>query len=131
MTYTDNLGTWDTAGEATVTNNWQILPGEIYGETLRFTYNLDWDEWTREIDLRAYIVGRFYYPVGDTIEVTPQFRLYPKQLKELREFSILSSFVEQGILIRSLGVKAVRLNSKFYFSNAPIINMSLKVDYLL
>jgi hypothetical protein len=131
MTYTDNLGFWDSIGEVTLTLDWQLFPSELFGELLRFTYILDWDEWTRELDLRAYILGRFYYPTGDTVNVSPSFRLQPKSQPELRTATLSDKLKESGTVIRSLGVKAVRTNRRFYYSNAPIINMKLKAEYLL
>lgn len=132
MTYTDNLGFWESIGEVTLTTSWLLLPEEIIdGEQFRFTYNLDWDEWARELDLRAYIIARFYYVTGDNVNVTPVFKLFPKQEPELRIYVISEKLKESGAIVRSLGVKGIRLNRRFYYSNAPIINMKLKVEYLL
>jgi hypothetical protein len=132
MRISDSLGNWESVGEVTVSTNWQLFPEEILnGENFRFTYILDWDEWARELDLRAYIIARFYYATGNAVNVSPTFKLFPKEFPELRSYPYPEKYRELGSILRSIGLKGVRLNRRFYFSNVPIINMKLKCEYLL
>lgn len=131
MTYADNLGIWQSIGEVTLTHDWQLFDEElISGETLRFTYIVNWNKWKINIDDKAYIIGRFYYPTGDDINVSPSFKLIPKLQQEVRQYKIPDRFNESGTVIRSLGVKAIRYN-RYIGTDAPIDNLKLKAEYLI
>jgi hypothetical protein len=132
MSNSDIFGNWESIGEVTLTTSWQLFPNEIIaGENFRFTYALDWDKWLVELDSRVKMIGRFYYPTGNDITLSPSFVLFPKREQDIKTYLLPTQIKDAGVIIRSLGVKAVRLNRHFYYSNASIINIKLNTEYLL
>ena len=127
---TDDL-LWQPIGAILLTTDWQIINAEVNGQTLRFTYLVDWDIWNAEFDRRAFAIARFYYSANGDNLVSPSFRLYPKAIKEIRDLPVPKGLSDRGLLTRSLGVKGIRLNRYAKFNQIPIIPWQLQIDYLL
>lgn len=129
---TDSLGNWTSIGQLLVAPDWQLFSSEIiHGSTFRFTYAVNWDSWKNSVDGKTYIVARFYYPNGNDIIVSPCFKLFPKQQKEIRQLLLPKELEAKGIVTRSLGIKAIRIGKYSKMIKAPIVPWSLQVEYLI
>ena len=132
MTITDSIGTWENIGEIPLSLDWEFAPNEIInGNLFRFTYNVDWSQWAIQLDGKSFAIARFYYPSGDNTLVTSSFKLFPKQYKEIRQLTIPQDLLNKGIVIRSIGAKAIRLGLYSRLIGTPIIPWTLGIEYLL
>ncbi|PAX52008.1 hypothetical protein [Brunnivagina elsteri] len=133
-TFVDDYGIWDSVGEVTVNAvDWSLFPGVIFnGETFRFSYTTDWDKWIFALDDRINIICRFRYGASSSNQiVSPSFRLYPKQDKEIRQYKITDKFRESELTERRIECKAIRRYNRFIPASAGVANLQLKIEYLL
>lgn len=128
MSYTDSYGTWKLLGEQLLSKNSSFItvpsnPDKI----IRFSYNVDWNQWDNNRFYQSKCLLRWHY--GDNQDLHGfYFTLYPTKTSHVKQFSLLS---ESNLFPKELEAKLIPKKYKYYYHNVGLLPWTLKVEELL
>lgn len=146
MPYTDAYGTWQelTPVFLTASFDWVLTPNPcpLSSELFRVKFETDWSKWNNYQGYQSYGLLRVSYSDDSGVHgnnVTPSFRIYPKQEEMLFNLPIIQKLSDNPWAIRKFQFKKIRKKRPFprnvtvetLFNDFPDLDWKMYIEYLI
>ncbi|NJN13107.1 MAG: hypothetical protein HC836_11240 [Richelia sp. RM2_1_2] len=125
MVYSDEFGKWKQLGNINVTPVKSIIAiPPSSKKILRFTANINWEQWNNNFYGRSYALCVFKYGIGAS-NITRNFRYYPDKFPQIHEFNL----IHQGNLIpNQIWISGVQFRYRSTYNLYNPLPFGLKIE---
>ncbi|MBF2016296.1 MAG: hypothetical protein IGS23_14045 [Rivularia sp. T60_A2020_040] len=125
MTYSDEFGNWKELGVVNVrpVKSVIVVP-PTSKKILRFTANINWQEWDKNFYGRSYVLYSFRYGM-QKINITKNFRYYPDKFPQIFELNLI---YQNNLIPTEMWITGIQYRYRSTYNLYNPLPFSLKIE---